>query len=685
MSDQILTRIVKNMLTLFLLCFSVTALAQTIVVNGDPSDWPKVINKTPPVSVAEVSFIHDATNMNDDQFTQGSQDDNVLSTKWHWNRGSTNDKGDIQNACAALVNDTLYFFGDRTAINGTAQIGFWFFLDDVFPKPDGTFNGEHRVGDLLVLSNFVNGGGTVQIKVYQFTGYGGGKAQFKLLTSGGDTARAAVNNQEYNVPSGVTNWTFQAKGGVAGKYVTGSYFEGFIALKKITSNLCFQQFLMETRNSAELSASQQDMAADDFDILPDVNLTVALKAGVTKGTAQAGCPDLYQVNANTALFAGLKATGGATYTWDIKRSDGSAVGSEITFTVGNPADSATFTINNLDATQYIYRIIVTGSKGTGCDDKDTVCIQPTGSLPNCGVSGPSPVCPRTLNWYFYDPDKDGKANSIPAGFIPTWSVTGDGTAGTISAGKDSIRVTAGAECNKTYTVRLELASTSGFGNTSCDTTVSINVKEELKITCPENKTVSCGSPYDPATTGKATVTDPTKGCGTRVYYKDVVTRTWYATDSCGNTVQCTQTIRTSDSCVVTASSAARMITSADAVPATQGVTSPVKAGPATKDLPVLTRTTNSVNTANKGLQIQAFPNPFSKTINFRFVSQVSGHAVLEVFNTQGQRVGIAFDGNVNAGATKSVQFSTGLSNQALIYKLKIGDKTVRGTVLELKR
>ncbi len=53
-------------------------------------------------------------------------------------------------------------------------------------------------------------------------------------------------------------------------------------------NLCFQQFLMETRNSAELSASQQDMAADDFDILPDVNLTVGLKAGVTKRNRTGG-------------------------------------------------------------------------------------------------------------------------------------------------------------------------------------------------------------------------------------------------------------------------------------------------------------------------------------------------------------------------------------------------------------
>ena len=318
MSDQLLTRIVRSMLLLFVLSFSMTALfGQTVVINGNPNDWPKVINKTPPVNVAEVSFIHDATNMNDDQFTQGSQDDNVLSTKWHWNRGSTNDKGDIQNACAALVNDTLYFFGDRTSINGTAQIGFWFFLDNVFPKADGTFNADHtaanlstnppKYGDLLILSNFINGGGTVDIRIYTFLGYSGGKATFQLLSAATAPAKAMVNDSARNVPTNVTNWSYQSKGGAAGIYVTGSFFEGSVDLSKL-GNLCFQQFLMETRNSAELSASQQDMASGKFAVLPSVDLSVTLKAGVTAGTATTACPKLYTLNLLSTTTAAVTAT-----------------------------------------------------------------------------------------------------------------------------------------------------------------------------------------------------------------------------------------------------------------------------------------------------------------------------------------------------------------------------------------
>ena len=78
MSDQLLTRIIRNTLLLFVLSFSMTALyAQTITVDGDPKDWPAVLNGN--VAAAK-TFLHDATNSNDDQFTQGSQDDNFLPT-----------------------------------------------------------------------------------------------------------------------------------------------------------------------------------------------------------------------------------------------------------------------------------------------------------------------------------------------------------------------------------------------------------------------------------------------------------------------------------------------------------------------------------------------------------------------------------------------------------------------------
>lgn len=701
MSDQLLTRIIRNMLLLFVLSFTFTSLfSQTITVDGDPKDWPAVLNGN--VAAAKV-FIHDATNTNDDQFTQGSQDDNFLPTKWHWNFGSTNDKGDIQNTATALIGSTLFFCGDRTAINGTAQIGFWFFLNDVYPKPDGTFNSDHKAanlsatppeyGDLLILSNFTNGGGAVDIRIYTFLGYSGGKATFQQLTGTTAPATAMVNNVPRDVPDTVVAaWSYKSKSGAAGLYVTGSYFEGSVDLSKL-GNLCFQQFLMETRNSAELSASQQDMAADDFDVLPSVDLNATLKTGLTKSnTVTTACPELYILDALQTTTADVVATTTAqTTTWSFTYSNGNAVpATEATFTVGNPnTKTGTFEVKSVDAFGKTYRIIVTASNGLNCDDKDTICINVTGSAPPCTVTGPNPVCPRsTNNTYIYNPDGNPGADALPSGFTAAWTLENN-TNNASSSGAtntNSFVVNAAASCETEYTVKLSLTSTSGFGNTACSLKVDVKVNSTLTLTCPAPKAVACTASTAPSNTGQPTA--PDNGCGIKLGYVDTIYRTFFVQDACGTVKECTQKI-TVDTCIITntlpGSSSARQITTTGPVPVTQGVASSLTdrlQKPGAEKPSIIPAISAPLS---KELQVQAFPNPFSNMVNFRFSSPVRGRATLEVFNTQGQRVGIVFDGMVDAGTTKNVQFSTRLSNQALIYKLKVGNKSVRGTILELKR
>ena len=57
-----------------------------------------------------------------------------------------------------------YFGADRFDGSGDSFIGFWF-QNKVGLGANGSFTGVHKDGDLLVLSDFTNGGSVSEIKV----------------------------------------------------------------------------------------------------------------------------------------------------------------------------------------------------------------------------------------------------------------------------------------------------------------------------------------------------------------------------------------------------------------------------------------------------------------------------------------------------------------------------------------
>src|SRR2546425_1067510 len=120
-------------------------------------------------------------------FTGGGSKDEKDITQWLWKNGSVPDKDDLVEAFAALYvgapggaragHKIVYFGANRLAVDGDAQIGFWFLQNPVSlggtgqmasPFVDSVVGGtvSHKVGDVLILSNFVNGGGSSNIQVY---------------------------------------------------------------------------------------------------------------------------------------------------------------------------------------------------------------------------------------------------------------------------------------------------------------------------------------------------------------------------------------------------------------------------------------------------------------------------------------------------------------------------------------
>lgn len=291
----------KLTLTLLLLNFSTNLLAQP-AIDGSPAEWPGILNNS---ATTAKGFKHDPFNANriDDQWTGGSQDNDASpSANWHWVLGNSNDKGDIGNAGAIKIGTKLYFFGDRASLSGDAQIGFWFFKDNVRPTGDGNrsspWSGEHTNGDLLIISNFTNGGGNAVPTVYEWKNKTATSPGAPVIVTNAP-AQLTTNSGTVASPSGTLmfngqTWTFQAKGSNNSNYLTNLFFEGFVDLVNIPEAACFQRFVLETRNSASIGASLQDFAAGNFGAKPPqpvVSITEAnLCSELTAPSLTVNCP-----------------------------------------------------------------------------------------------------------------------------------------------------------------------------------------------------------------------------------------------------------------------------------------------------------------------------------------------------------------------------------------------------------
>jgi hypothetical protein len=103
-------------------------------------------------------------------------------------------------------------------------------------------------------------------------------------------ADLTTNSSKIGSPNGTVitvgsvsdTWLFKAKGGTDNDYLPNLFFEGFVDLTNIREAACFQRFMLETRNSASIGASLQDLAAGSFGSVPPrpvVTITEATLCG----------------------------------------------------------------------------------------------------------------------------------------------------------------------------------------------------------------------------------------------------------------------------------------------------------------------------------------------------------------------------------------------------------------------
>jgi hypothetical protein len=83
--------------------------------------------------------------------------------------------------------------------------------------------------------------------------------------------------------------------------------------------------------------------------------------------------------------------------------------------------------------------------------------------------------------------------------------------------------------------------------------------------------------------------------------------------------------------------------------------------------------------------LKVYPNPFSETLHFEFVSPADEHALIQVFDATGRRVKTVFDNKVEAGKIYIAEFTPVTPvNTIYIYRMLIGGKEYSGKVVYLR-
>ncbi|MBK5283822.1 MAG: hypothetical protein JJE25_00330, partial [Bacteroidia bacterium] len=199
-----------------------------------------------------------------------------------------------------------------------------------------------------------------------------------------------------------------------------------------------------------------------------------------------------------------------------------------TFLWSTGATTASITVSPSVATTYT--VTVTASNGCTSSCSATVTVN---QVPACAISGADNICPASSNVY-----------TGPNGMSSyNWSVTGNGSISGSST-NSSVTINAGASCGA-YTVTLTVSN----GCTStCTATFNVtDTSAPVFTSCPAGSALGCNPSSVPAA-GNAAATDncgsPTitssLGTVTSNGCSQTQTRTYTATDGCGNSATCTQ-------------------------------------------------------------------------------------------------------------------------------------------------
>ncbi|MGZ5528506.1 MAG: beta strand repeat-containing protein, partial [Limisphaerales bacterium] len=278
---------------------------------------------------------------------------------------------------------------------------------------------------------------------------------------------------------------------------------------------------------------------------PTISSVTANDAGTywltTGKTGTTNCIEMTVVSVAPALAASVSADTVCTGTSGNITANPSGGTAPYSY-VWSPGGATTQTISVTDGG--LYTVTVTDSTGTSHCSVQASGALTLKALPACAINGANTVCPNSTNSY-----------SAPAGMSSyAWSVTGAATIGG-AANAQSVSVVAAAGCNTNFSVSLNVTSNGCLS--ACSTNVNVIDTTAPAITSvPADATVSCVNAIPAANDGAVVASDDCSSV-TVTHLSDsvtssncpnhfTVTRTYVATDACGNSSSASQTITVHD-------------------------------------------------------------------------------------------------------------------------------------------
>jgi hypothetical protein len=392
---------------------------------GVPDDW----NDFFPSAPGDVSFTTGIVPDPEPQtiFTGaqagGSSKDNQDIGGWRWKCGSVPPKDEIADAASAIYNvgteQRLYFMSDREAVNGASHLGVWFMKKSLttVPTPPTCPNGAHpfsdvhSVGDILVLSDFTQGGTIPNIKVFKWVGTGGtepksngtldriglGTDCIGLVHNAGDPELCATVNSTLLGPGNGTDgiagtaddgpdWAYTPASGTDGSMPPGSFFEGGIDLGSLgLTGQCFGSVLTETRSSSEIDAVLKDFVLHAFQpctsgITTQASASVQVGGQISDTATVTGSGAGNPTGTVTFTVCGPFASATACTTGDATAAPAGVRTLQTDGTPGNPA-IVTSNLITVNATGF-YCILghYSGGGGYAADDDNAIateCVEVT--------------------------------------------------------------------------------------------------------------------------------------------------------------------------------------------------------------------------------------------------------------------------------------------------------------------